>query len=233
MEQLFRCRCSQIGKIMTQPKDKNALISKTTQTFLDQWLKELIYRRRKEFSSKYTEKGIQVENSSIEFASEQLGWGMVFKNEKYFENDWLTGTPDIILNDRVTDIKNSWDCFTFPILDAELENSDYYWQVQGYMDLTGKESAQVVYILSDTPEHLVDDEIRRQGWKMGFIEIPIEFEDEIRYKMAYTDIDPKLKIKVFDVPRNQPDIDKIHLQVEKCNLYIQPIIERLDRENLI
>ena len=84
----FKCRCSQVGKIMTQPKNKSDLISKATQTFLEQWLKEHIYRRKKEFSSKYTEKGIQVENTSIEFASEQLGWGMVFKNEKYFENDW-------------------------------------------------------------------------------------------------------------------------------------------------
>lgn len=229
----FKCRCSQIGKVMTQPKNKSDLISKTTQTFLEQWLKELIYRRKKEFSSKYTEKGIQVENTSIEFASEQLGWGMVFKNEQYFENYWITGTPDIILSNKIIDVKNSWDCFTFPILDAELENSDYYWQVQGYMDLTGKESAQVVYILSDTPEHLVDDEIRRQGWKMGFIDIPIEFEDEIRYKLSYTDIHPKLKIKVFEVIRNQPDIDLIHLQVEKCNLYVQPIIENLQKNNWI
>lgn len=230
---IFKCRCSQIGKIMTQPKNKSDLISKTTQTFLEQWLKELIYKRKKEFSSKYTEKGIQVENSSIEFASEQLGWGMVFKNDQYFENDMLTGTPDIILNDKIIDVKNSWDCFTFPVLDALLEHTDYYWQVQGYMALTGLEMAQVVYVLSDTPEHLVEDEIRRQGWKMGFIDIPIEFEDEIRYKLSYTDIHPKLKIKTFDVPRNQSDIDFIYSQVDKCNLYLAPIIEQLKEKNWI
>lgn len=229
----FKCRASLIGKIMTQPRNKSDLISATTQSFLEQWLKELIYKRKKEFSSKYTEKGIQVENTSIEFASEQLGWGMVFKNEQYFENNWITGTPDIILNDRIIDVKNSWDCFTFPILDAELEHKDYYWQVQGYMDLTGKNMAQVVYILSDTPDVLLQDEIRRQGWKMGFIDIPVEFEEEIICKNTYSNIDNKLKIKVFDVPRNQSDIDLIHAQVDKCRKYLEPILANLKENNWI
>lgn len=220
----FKIRCSQIGKIMTKPKNKEDLISKTTQLFIEIWIKEQVYNRTKEFSSKYTEKGKECENSAIEFASRILDIGMIFKNQKEFSDEFISGSPDIILNDTIIDIKNSWDCFTFPLLDTECPNDDYYWQLQGYMALTGKQKARLVYVLSDTPQTLIDDEIRRQGWKMGFIEIPIEFEIEITNKMTYQDIPESLKIKVFDIERNDEDIKKIYEQVQKCREYINQIV---------
>jgi len=220
----FKIRCSQIGKIMTQPRTKSDLISKTTQTYLEQWIKEQVYKRQKDFSSKYTEKGIEMEDKSIEFLSQHLDIGMIFKNEQSFGDEFMTGTPDIVLTDCVIDVKNSWDCFTFPLLDTECPNSDYYWQLQGYMALTGKQNAKLVYTLMDSPQRLIDDEIRRQGWKMGFIDIPIEFEQEIYRRMLYDDIPDSLKIKVFDIPRNDEDIAKIYAQVEVCRQYIKSII---------
>lgn len=220
----FKIRCSQIGSIMTMPRNKSDLISKTTQSFLEIWIKEQVYNRTKEFSSKYTEKGIDVENKSIEFASKMLNLGMIFKNEKQFSNDYMTGEPDIILHDMVIDVKNSWDCFTFPLLDTDIPNMAYYWQLQGYMALTGKQKAKLIYVLSDTPRHLIDDEIRRQGWKMGFIEIPVEFEAEIINKMTYCEIPDSLKIKEYDIERNEADINLIYEQVEKCRKYIDSII---------
>lgn len=220
----FKIRCSQIGSIMTMPRNKSDLISKTTQSFLEVWIKEQVYNRTKEFSSKYTEKGKECENIAIEFASKKLDIGMIFKNDKQFSNDYLTGEPDIILHDEVIDIKTSWDCFTFPLLDTECPNSNYYWQLQGYMALTGKQKARLVYVLIDTPRHLIDDEIRRQSWKMGFIDIPMEFEMEIINKMTYTEIPDDLKIKVFEIPRNAADIELIYQQVNKCREYIDSII---------
>lgn len=220
----FRIRCSQISKIMTQPRNKTDLISKTTQSFLEVWIKEQIYNRQKEFSSKYTEKGKECENSSIEFASKMLDIGMIFKNEKEFSDDFITGSPDIILNDTIIDIKNSWDCFTFPLLDTECPNDDYYWQLQGYMALTGKPKSRLIYVLSNTPQKLIDDEIRRQGWKMGFIEIPMDFELEIINKMTYDDIPDGLKIKVYDIERNEEDIKRIYEQVQKCREYINQVV---------
>ena len=220
----FKARCSQIGSIMTMPRNKSDLISKTTQSFLEIWIKEQVYNRTKEFSSKYTEKGKECENAAIEYASRMLNVGMIFKNEKQFDNGWITGEPDIILHDMIIDVKNSWDCFTFPLLDTECPNVNYYWQLQGYMALTGKQHAKLVYVLSDTPRHLIDDEIRRQSWKMGFIDIPMEFEMEIINKMTYTELPDSLKFKVFDIPRNDADIQLIYEQVEKCRKYIDSII---------
>jgi len=220
----FKARCSQIGSIMTMPRNKSDLISKTTQSFLETWIKEQVYNRTKEFSSKYTEKGKQCENEGIEFASRMLNIGMIFKNEKRFTNDFITGEPDIILHDEIIDIKTSWDCFTFPLLDTECPNNNYYWQLQGYMALTGKQKARLVYVLVDTPPHLISDEIRRQSWKMGFIDVPLEFEVEITNKMTYTEIPDKLKYKAFEIPRNENDINLIYEQVEKCRKYIDTVI---------
>lgn len=220
----FKIRCSQIGKIMTAPREKKNLISKTTQSFLELWIKEQVYQRQKEFSSKYTEKGIEMEDKSIEFLSQHLDIGMIFKNEKHYSDESISGTPDIVLNDCVIDVKNSWDCFTFPLLETEVPNDDYYWQLQGYMALTNKPNAKLVYTLMDSPQRLIDDEIRRQSWKMGFIDIPIEFEQEIYRRMLYDDVPDSLKIKVFDIPRNDEDIAKIYSQVEVCRQYINSII---------
>jgi hypothetical protein len=38
----------------------------------------------------------------------------------------MTGTPDVILEDKIIDIKNSVDCFTFPLNEKELKNKAYW-----------------------------------------------------------------------------------------------------------
>lgn len=220
----FKIRCSQIGKIMTQPRNKSDLISKTTQSYLEIWIKEQIYERSKEFSSKFTEKGKEVENESIEFAYKMLNLGMMFKNSKHYSDDFIEGTPDIVLANEVIEMKNSWDCFSFPLLDTECPNDDYDWQIQGYLALTGKQKGRLIYTLMDTPDVIIQDEIRRQSWKMGFIEIPIEFEQEIIDKMTYPTIPDHLKIKVFEINRDEEKIKAIYDQVKKCREYIDTII---------
>ena len=93
-----------------------------------------------------------MEDDAIEFASGVLDWGMVFKNEEARSNDYVVGTCDVVLSDRIPDIKSSWDQFTFPLFETKLPNSDYYWQLQGYMDLWNKPKAQIVYVLMDAPQ---------------------------------------------------------------------------------
>ena len=99
---------------MTNPQRKTDTISKTTKSYCQDWLKEQIYGRKKEFSSKYTDKGNEVEQDSLNYIAQNLGYDELIKNEKSFENDFLTGTPDAILSDHLIDVKNSWDCYSFP-----------------------------------------------------------------------------------------------------------------------
>lgn len=213
----FKIRCSAIGKIMTNSRSKTEILSKTAKSFCDDWLKEQIYSRRKEFTNKYTDKGITVEDNSLDFIADYLGYGLLLKNEEFFSNDYLQGTPDAITKDLVIDVKNSWDCFTFPLFETEITNKDYWWQLQGYMALTGKPKAKLIYTLMDTPEHIIEKEDK---WNN-----PLELDyDEFRQKFLYKSIDIKHRIKIFDIERDDEAIKQINERVLVCRDYIKTLI---------
>jgi hypothetical protein len=200
----FKIRASAVGKIMTNSKKKGEL-SKTTLSYVDEWLKSKIYGVNKDISSKYTEKGHRCEDNAIDFVSDQFGEFMI-KNEEYFQNDFLTGTPDIITKDEIIDIKNSWDCFTFPLFEKELPNKDYYYQLQAYMYLTGKRKAKVVYVLMDTPEDL-----------LGYYNKVV----------SYQNIDSKYRIKVFEVEYSEEVIKAIRERVNEIQEYINKLLNKV------
>lgn len=193
---MFKIRASQAGKLMTNSQKKGEP-SKTTQSYLQEWVKESIYGQKNEIESKYLTKGVQVESDAIEVASDHLGWFMSEKNEKHFEDDYFTGTPDVILSDMVVDIKSPWDCFTFPLFDTEIPNKDYYYQLQVYMHLTGLKSAQLVYVLMDTPADLYGAN-----------------------QVSYENVDSKYRVKVFDVEYDQPVIEELKKRVVDARAYI-------------
>ena len=93
-------------------------------------------------------KGLIVEDNSIDLIAEVLGYGMLFKNEQYFEDDHLTGTPDIIIpkKDTVIDAKSSWDIFTFPLFDTSVPNMDYWWQGQGIYEFNQAKPLQTMLL---------------------------------------------------------------------------------------
>jgi hypothetical protein len=204
-------------------RDAPPALQDGAKTYCQQWLKEQLYGRYISFSSKYTEKGIECEQQGIELLAEMMNYGMIAKNEQHFENDWITGTPDIILSEWVEDIKCPWQFSTFPLFDTTLPNSDYYWQMQGYMLLTGKDKAAVNYCLIDAPEHLIDREARYVSLKAGFEEVEMELYDEVYRKMTYSDVDNSLKFKRFELQRDEKAIQAIKTMVELCRQYIQTL----------
>lgn len=191
---------SQIEKISEQlvelKANQNALhIAKTVQKYLSEVYVKAKYNRKKNIETKYTTKGLQVEEDSITLFSMVLGRYIKSTRSK-FENDYIIGTPDIVLdpNDKdlltlklneidgvwqvpndlgivsdrlVIDIKSSYDIFTFFEQNVKDLNQTYFWQLQSYMWLTGSASAQLAYCLINTPIALVSDEKRRLQWKMG------------------------------------------------------------------
>jgi hypothetical protein len=220
----FKIRCSQIGKIITMPKSKAAKeageLSSGAKTYCETWLKEQLYSRRKEFSSKYTQKGNEVEDNNIDFVAEFYDYGMLAKNEEYYTNEFLTGTPDVITKDTVIDIKSSWDCFTFPLFDTDIPNSDYYWQLQGYMALTGLNKASLIYVLSDTPMHLIEKEAYFYCKNNGYDELDMDILKEFVNKMTYSKIYNKLRVKRFDIEKDEKAIKLIENRVLACRNYI-------------
>lgn len=223
----FKIRCSQIGKIIGTGK-KNPL-TQTAMSYCKTWLKEQLYSRHCEFRSKYTEKGHIVEDESIDFIGEQLGLGFLLKNDRQFENDYFTGEPDVIPPniDLVIDAKNSWSWEAFPILESEIPTSDYYWQLQGYMNLTDRHHSKLVYVLSDTPQHLIEREARRYCYDNGFEELDIDIYNKFLADMTYPNIPKELKIKSFDIERNDEDIAIAQKKVIECREYIETLIKQI------
>jgi len=197
----FKIRASASGKLMTKPRSKSEVLSKTTKSYLQEWTKEQIYGVRKNIQSKYLTKGNEVEDAAIDYASENLGWLFAIKNEEYFEDEYFCGTPDVILEDTIVDIKSSWDCFSFPLFFNVIPNKDYYYQLQTYMHLTGKRKAQLCYVLMNTPEDL-------------------EYGDT----NDYSEIDSKYRIKTFDIDYDEEVIADMQEKVNQARDYIKQII---------
>lgn len=197
----FKIRASAGGQIMTNPRAKTELLSETTKTYVFEWLKENIYGYRKEISNKYLSKGLELEDEAIDKAIELLDLPFTLKNEQYFEDEYFTGTPDLIIQDTVYDIKCSWDCFTFPLFDTEITTKNYYYQLQIYMHLLGLKKAKLIYVLLNTPENLA-------SWEQP---------------KDYNDLDKKFRIKTFDVDYSEEVIQDLKQRVTNIREFIKTI----------
>lgn len=120
---------------LLEKKNTAKTLPKTCKTYIHTWIKEQIYGRRKEITNKYLEKGNSCEDEAIRMLIGNY-WDLEpnSKNEKYYENDYLTGTPDLVYPDIVFDTKCSYDCFSFPLFEADIDKG-YWWQLQAYMEL--------------------------------------------------------------------------------------------------
>jgi len=216
---MFKIRSSSIGHIMAYP-DKPEL-PKGAETHLKNWAKSKLYSRSKEIGSKYLTKGNKVEEQAIDLLAEYMGEGFLFKNEEHFEDDHITGMPDVLRSDRVIEIKSPWDWSTFPAFEQKIPESNYWWQCQGYMALTGKDFAQLCYVLCDTPEEQIQKEAKWKAYELGCdIDDIIE---QIEQAMTYSDIQIESRIKIFDIKRDDKAIENIRRRVESCRVFLSQL----------
>ena len=223
----MKIRCSAIGKIMTSPKLKGEVLSQTTKTYLQELAIEETFNIRKEFSSRYTDKGNEVEDLSIALCNDVLDIGFIYKNEEHFTNDWITGTPDVNTSEILLDVKSSYDATTFPFFDTELKNKSYFYQMQGYLWLTNKTEALLCYCLIDTPLQIVEDEIRREHWKASLIEESLDLRAFVQAKHTFGHIPKEKRLKVFKIARDEQVIEAIKTRIEECRNYYNELLTNL------
>ena len=219
---------------MTEPKDKAAKdageLSKTAKTHLKNVYIQEKYGREKDIVTRQMQKGIEVEEDSITLLS-RVQKKMLYKNEERLYNDYITGLPDIFEgksiyeSDSITDIKSSYDLFTFMSNIGEPLDSSYYYQLQGYMALSGAKIAYIAYCLVNTPAHIIESEKYYLLKKMDVIsEESPEFIKEamkIDKNMTFDDIPKEERVLIFTVERDDLIISKIYHKVLKAREYLR------------
>lgn len=231
-------RASQIGNLMTNDRSGKQMGETAKKAILEAVLFNKYGIEPKEISSKFIEKGNINEKPNIETATRVLKWENVEINEtkKRLFNDYVTGEPDVLTKKVLADIKTSWDASTFPFLEKDCPNKTYFYQMQVYLWLTGFEEAELVYVLSNTPENLIYDEVRKAVWKnltnpeyYDKTETEIEniIETKIRAQMTFDQIPEKNRVKQFIIKRDEKAIEQIKNRVEDARNYYNELFETI------
>lgn len=207
-------RCSSIGQLFINPRSKQEVLAKTTISYLDDIYKKEYFGRHKKVTSKYLEKGVLMEDEAIAMLS-RIEETEYVKNKIRMMNDYISGEPDIITDDEIIDIKCSWDYTTFPLTETEIPTKNYYYQLQGYMELTGRKKARLIYCLMNTPQHLIDKEL-----SIAFNE---EEKQEVLDRMLYDDVPEQKRIKVFHIEYDKDVIEDLYSRIDKARQYLNTI----------
>jgi hypothetical protein len=206
---MHKFRASALAEIMTDPKG-DELLSVGGKTCVEKIAKQLIYGYEEQISSKYMEKGILVEDRSIEL------YNAVFftdykKNTERKTNDWITGECDIFTGKKIIDMKSSWSIPTFPATVAAGRDKGYEWQGRAYMMLWDVDLFDIAYALVDTPVELIG------------------YEPEELHNVEH--INPELRLTIVPYERDRRLEDKIKTRVEAANKYLDQMVKQIAEEH--
>ena len=207
---MHKFRASSLAAIMTDPKSKDELLSVGAKTAIEKLAKQAVYGYEESFGSKYTDKGIQVEDEAIEL------YNAVFftahkKNTERKTNEWITGEADIVSPNKIIDIKSPWSLSTFPATADSGKDATYEWQGRAYMWLWNVAEFEIAYCLVNTPTELIG------------------YEDE---RLHFVDhINPELRITRVKYNRDAVLEAKIATRCEAANQYLDAMIKRIADEH--
>lgn len=232
---IFKIPCSMIHKIMGEPKRKGEILSESAKSYCETWVLNKMYEKTNIGFAWQSEKGLAVEQQAIEYVNEKYFPNeKLVKNEKLYENYWITGIPDAITScGSVFDIKCPWSHTSFPILHKSITNIEYYWQLQGYMDVVDDvecNSAALIYVLMDAPEHIIIAQAKKMHLEMDGKKSLDELIEDYRRLLTYKNIHDSLKIHYQPTAKNNSDIRKIHSKVMDCRKYIDALTSHIDWE---
>lgn len=209
-------------------KRDNPELPQGSKTYCKQWLKETRFKRRAEIRSKFIDKGNECEEDGFTLMAIVLGLGMVYKNEQFFEDEHICGTPDLILSDQVIDNKCSWNLDSFPMYESEVPEPDYWYQLQGYMALTGMQRATLAYTLVDAPVWMVERELEWSDNKFNVVNNMVFTQKTFEYfgieDKGFVPIPNKDRVKTFNIERMDSVITDIRTRVELCRNYIYTLL---------
>jgi hypothetical protein len=186
---------SSLGKLMTTPKSKGENLSQGAKTYIRQVAKQDYFGYRVELDNKYINKGKDQEQDSIDLLN-SVRFTNYKKNDVRIEDEYMTGECDILAEDRVIDIKTSWNLETWPATPGEAHDNDYEWQGRAYLMLYDREIFELVFCLVTTKDeflnqweqidlHRVDHIAPEKRITSVIYERDLEKEELIREKLIF------------------------------------------------
>jgi len=228
-----------LGELLSR---KNDPVAKSLTAKMEQELEELIAKRDSQFKFGSTAlsyirdcwlrneyaydeplvtnemlKGLICEDEAIGVLTRQVPGPFRVKNEQQYENEWFTGTPDVLTDDYVEDVKCSWTLRTF--VEVEHPSALYYAQGQVYMELTGRDNFRLCHVLVPTPAEIVLEEQKRFYFRFNCDEENPHYLECYRKIEAMHDVSripEEQRIKVFEIERNDVYLMKLHKRVEQA-----------------
>lgn len=152
-------RCSSIGKIMTNAREKGAEFSETAKTAMMEIAREELFGVRKSLDNVVAiQKGRMCEDLGIQLYNDVFMYNLQkLPADARRDNGIITGEPDLIARstNKGVDIKIAMSLLTFPLNEEQAGKKDYEWQARGYMCLFDVPEWEIAYCAIDTPEELL------------------------------------------------------------------------------
>ena len=226
---------------------------------LDDIFRSQFWKRRRNLTSKYLQKGLLTEQDILDLLSKADG-DFYIKNDEHFSNEYIQGSWDNF-KVKVRDTKSNYDLKTFE--EADL-SSLYKWQLHGYAFLAKEEynlttypESELVYGLVNGLLHEIQSETTRQFYANGcpsddneeWQEIKRQIErnhvfdkalfvrDYPQYQFENSvwkyDIPPIFRLKKFEVITTEEEVDHIKRRTLMARIYLcekeKAIYEKLNQ----
>jgi hypothetical protein len=217
-------RSSSVGALLTEPKSKSdkeaGKLSDTAKTLIeDLWLYNT-YGFRESIKNDYMDKGVEMEQESMQLAQDVLGGAFRSRYNKQLSNDYISGCPDIVLTDCVEDIKTSWNLKTY--FNAE-PTTMYKVQAQCYMWLTGVHSYRLIYALVPTPQDIISSQMQKLSYAYGGNYDNLDYIAECQQIQRNNDLINEIpksdRIKVFEYTFDETLVESLKVKIEKARNY--------------
>jgi hypothetical protein len=192
MSKVFKLRASAAGSFMSK-KD----VTLTMRGTIEAWLLQTFAGKKTFHGNKYTRKGTENEEEAINFLN-NIWFTDYEKNTRSFEDEYFSGTPDIIGANYIIDIKSSFSLGTFPMMTSAIPDAAYVAQLQVYMHLTGRKKAKVVYVLTNTPEDMIESEAYSHARALG-TPLTREVYEMVRGLHVHDNLPDELRVKEYNV----------------------------------
>jgi hypothetical protein len=205
-----------------QDRSKIITLSDTAKSYVEKVWFEKKYGYKKPLVTDEITKGLMCEQDGMSLVQDVLGGEFRMRFGNNIINDYITGTPDIVLKheDYVEDIKISFTLESF--FYSELTPL-YYGQGQAYMWLTGKTKFRLIYCLVPTPHYMVTEDIRRFLWKFSNDPDNKDFqkvEEQIEHNNAVINTIPMAdRVKVFGFGYDENYINRLKLKITAAREY--------------